>query len=129
MITISTSRDCGNSPKSLLVQTLAIAIECGDSATFAQCAADNVVWAYRERGAVVGKTNTIALLSFMREHTPARIEVMHAISHGKVGATNGRLELENGDEVRFCHIVEFASVKGERIAKINSFYSDSDGLY
>lgn len=53
-----------------------------------------------------------------------KIEVEHAISHGKSGAANGQVQLASGKRIRFCHVVEFASAKADRIAKITSFYVD-----
>lgn len=124
MTTIFGSRDCDNSPKNRLVQDLAVAIEQGDLGAVQRCVCGDVSWAYPQRAKVVGSDAAAALLRDVRRQPPVRIEVVHAISHGKAGAATGTVTLSSGTRVRFCHVVEFTSARGDRIARITSFYAD-----
>lgn len=124
MMKVVKSGDCGNSPKNLLVQTLAVSIEKADRAAFSRCTSEDVSWVYPGRSAVVGRALAADLLRTLRSQTPMKIEVEHAISHGRCGAANGTVQLASRARIRFCHIVEFASVKGDRVARITSYYVD-----
>ncbi|HEU4339072.1 MAG TPA: nuclear transport factor 2 family protein [Planctomycetota bacterium] len=123
MTRIVKSKDCGNSPKNLLVQTLAISIGKADRANFLRCVTEDVSWTYPGRPAVVGRAPAAELLASVRRQAPLRIEVQHAMSRGRSGAANGVVELTPGSRMGFCHVIELASVKGDRVAKIISYYS------
>lgn len=114
---------CGNSPKSLLAQALAIAIEKRDAVALKRCIAEEVEWIYPGEAPAMGKASAALLVSSAQADKPIEIEVEYAISHGKVGAASGTVKRQSGTRQRFCHVVEFASAKGERIAKITSFYA------
>ena len=124
MTEIVKSKDCGNSPKNLLVQELAVSIERADRAAFSRCISENIAWAYQGRSPVVGRASASELLESMRSQAPLMIEVEHAISHGRVGAANGTVQLASGTRIGFCHVIEFASVKGDRVARITSYYAN-----
>jgi hypothetical protein len=124
MTSVVESKDCGNSPKNRLVQTLAVSIERGNRAGFLRCITERISWLYPGKAAIVGSAATGDLLEAVRSQAPLRIEVEHAISHGKSGAANGIVHLASGSRIRFCHIIEFASVKGDRVAFITSYYVD-----
>jgi len=51
-----------------------------------------------------------------------KIQILHSISHGKVGAANGVLSV-NGVEKRFAVFLEFTSVKGVLARKIDLYFS------
>jgi hypothetical protein len=121
------SKDCGNSPKNLLVQTLAVSIEKADRAAFLRCVSDDISWAYPSRSPVVGRALASGLLESVRSQAPLKIEVEHAISHGRSGAANGTVQLASGVRMRFCHVIEFASAKGDCVARITSYYVDDVG--
>lgn len=124
MTVVVESQDCGNSPKNRLVQTLAVSIESGDSAAFLRCVAEDISWTYPGHPVVIGKEPAVGLLESARSPAPAQIEVENAISHGRSGAANGTVQLASGERLRFCHVVGFASAKGDRVARITSFYVD-----
>lgn len=91
---------------------------------FLRCVVDDVVWAYPGRPIIVGKVAATDLLCLARSQAPAKIEVEHAISHGKAGAASGTVQLASEERLRFCHVIGFASAKGDRVATITSFYSE-----
>lgn len=64
----------------------------------------------------------MSLRSAMDEIHPAlSITVNHTISQGKAGAANGVSVLAGGRTRRFCHVVEFNSVKATTITEIISY--------
>jgi len=118
------SKDCGNSPKSLLVQSLAIAIETSNAAGFSRCVTEDVVWSLPGRRSFDGKAACLAYLKARERNAPTQVRMRRAISHGRAGAGDGMLTMESGLTHSFCHVVEFSSVKGDRIASISSYSSD-----
>jgi hypothetical protein len=122
MVKVRKSKDCGNSPKNLLVQSLAIAIEKGDPAGFSACVGDEVLWSYPGCPVARGVAEASSRLHDQRTRMPVEIE--HAISHGRSGAAHGAVKFASGAEVRFCHFMEFTSIRGDRIGRISSFYKD-----
>ncbi|WP_319520237.1 hypothetical protein [uncultured Martelella sp.] len=114
---INGSRDCGNSPKNRIVQDIAVAIETGDLPESA--VTDSTVWHRADGSKLKGAASLRCALD---EVLPAdSIIVDHSISHGKAGAANGVSVLADGRTRRFCHVVEFTSVKATTIAEINSY--------
>src|SRR5690606_25092104 len=113
-----------NSPKNLLVQSLALAIETVDPAGFTACVGGDVCWLYPGRPTTEGASAVLSQLRSQQRRLPAKIEVQHAISHGRSGAAIGTVLFTSGEKVRFCHFIEFTSIKGDRIGRISSFYED-----
>ncbi len=111
------SRDCGNSPKNQRVQDICAALAAGDEATLSQWLEEDAEWEIAGKGSVHGRGPVISASG-----TPAvaALTVNHAIAHGRSGAANGRLRLENGDELAFCDIVEFASAKAGSVRRVTS---------
>ncbi|MFC6760782.1 hypothetical protein ACFQFQ_16805 [Sulfitobacter porphyrae] len=116
MTRIQGSKDCGNSPKNRFVQDVAIALETGDATP--EKFADDVIWERATETSLEGKKSL--LKSLAARDTPETVIIEHAISHGKVGAASGETTL-NGAARRFCHVIEFASVKGDLVAVIKSY--------
>ena len=124
MTRIIKSQDCGKSPKNLLVQTLVIAIETRNASLFSRCVADDVVWAIPGRKSFDGKETGVAYLKSLQPDAPVRLVVRRAISHGRAGAGDGMLIRDGTLATSFCHVVDFSSVKGDRVSRISSYYSD-----
>jgi hypothetical protein len=118
------TKDCGNSPKNLLVQSLAIAIETANATAFSRCVAPDVIWALPGRKSFSGKAACLAYLKSRLSASPKQISVRRAVSHGRAGAADGVIIPKSGFANSFCHVVDFASLKGDRISSISSFYSD-----
>ena len=118
------SRDCGNSPKNLLVQALVIAIETSNVSAFSRCVSDHIVWAIPGRRSFDGRLACLAYLKSRKLEVPKLVAVRRAISHGSAGAGDGTLTLDSGLRHSFCHVVNFSSARGTHIASISSYYSD-----
>jgi len=48
--------------------------------------------------------------------------VRRVISHGRAGAADGVLVLSSGHPHNFCHVVGFASINGNNVSSISSYY-------
>jgi hypothetical protein len=114
--------DCGNSPKNLLVQSLAIAIETCNASAFARCVAADVIWALPGRRSFSGKAACLAYLKSRKPVIPKLIRVRRVVNHGRAGAADGVLVLSSGHPHNFCHVVGFASIKGDSVSSISSYY-------
>ncbi|ABI76226.1 hypothetical protein HNE_0023 [Hyphomonas neptunium ATCC 15444] len=121
MTRIVRSPDCGNSPKNLLAQEIAVALECGETP---DALSDACAWQTRGGALLAGKAAIAEALS--DQARPAALTIHHALSHGKVGAASGETTLEDGRVRRFCHVVEFSTAAGRRVKAISSFAGMSE---
>jgi hypothetical protein len=117
MLQLSRSKDCGNSPKNKMVENIAIALEARDIDFLTSMLDTETEWNY-----VAGTATTAAaiLVQVGELDKPSSLTVDHVISHGKVGAVNGYAR-KGKSEQRFCHVIEFTSVKCNRIRRIESY--------
>jgi len=117
MVHITGSKDCGNSPKNLFAQDVAIALETGEIPT--GMLSDDVVWHGRATGLIEG----IAAVRQTMAKRPAvqSLVIDHAISHGKAAMANGIATLTDGTIRRFSHVFDFTSAKGNCVATITSY--------
>jgi hypothetical protein len=117
MPVIQGSKDCGNSPKNQFVQDVSVALEGGDA--LSKAFSEDVTWEQPATQLISGKN---ALTDYLASRPkPASITVLHAISHGKVGAANGEVILANGQTRRFCHVFAFTNTKANCISAIKSY--------
>jgi SnoaL-like domain len=124
MAKVLRSADCGNSPKNLLVESLAIAIETSNAAAFGRCVTADVVWTVPGRRSYSGKAACLAYLKARRSSVPRLVTVRRVVSHGRAGAADGVLNPKSGFPHNFCHMLEFANAQGVSVASISSYYSD-----
>ena len=117
MTEIKGSKDCGNSPKNKLVQDIAIGLAVGEIVP--ELIHDDIVWQRTGDEGVSGREDLMNML--VNQAAPESITVDHAVSHGKVGAASGEVVLANGHRRRFCHVIEFTSVKATCISAITSY--------
>ncbi|WP_308365944.1 MULTISPECIES: hypothetical protein [unclassified Microbulbifer] len=117
MAQVNRSMDCGNSPKNKMVEDIAIALDTRDTDFLSSILDSEAVWSY------VGGTATTseAILDQVGVmNKPTSLTVDHVMSHGKVGAVNGNAK-RGKSEQRFCHVIEFTSVKCNRVRRIESY--------
>lgn len=117
MTQVQGSKDCGNSPKNKFVQDVAVAIECGE--VVPDAFSEDVTWELPSTEPVSGKSTVFEHLG--SRPRPHSVTVLHAISHGKVGAASGEVTLENGQTQRFCHVFEFTNAKANCVAVVRSY--------
>jgi len=118
MIHITGSKDCGNSPKNLFAQDVAIALETGQIPS--GMLSDDVVW----RGLTARTLEGIDAVRQVLSKRPVvkALVIDHAISHGKVAMANGITTLADGTSRRFSHVLDFTNAKGNCVATITSYH-------
>lgn len=117
MVHVTGSQDCGNSPKNLFAQNVAIALETGEVP--AGMLSDDVVWHGLDAKALEGID---AVRQTMAKRPAVQSFVIdHAISHGKAAMANGIATLTDGTIRRFSHVFDFTSAKGNCVATITSY--------
>jgi hypothetical protein len=47
--------------------------------------------------------------------------ILHVMTHGKAGAVDGRVKLNDGRAYAFCDVYEFTNARGECIKEITSY--------
>lgn len=115
MTIVRGSTDCGNSPKNLFVQTVAVALVSGEF--IADAFAESTSW-HHPGGVMEGRSAIGEWLA--RQPKPAEVTIAHAISHGRVGAANGTLNLD-GQPRRFAFLFEFTNTKANVVSRIESY--------
>lgn len=118
MTRITTSKDCGNSPKNKFAEDLAIALEKNDQKKICAVITENIAWQL-DAELVNGKEAFLKQLSANRK--PTKIVIDHAVTHGKVGAVNGISSFGKSNEVRFCHVFEFSNAKCTKLSRVCSY--------
>lgn len=117
MTQVNRSKDCGNSPKNKMVEDIAIALVTQDADFLFSILDSEAVWNYMGGSA----TSPDAILDQVgAANRPTSLTVDHVMSHGKVGSVNGSAR-RGKNEQRFCHVIEFTSVKCNRIRRIESY--------
>ena len=108
------SKDCGNSPKNVFVQEMAVAFEGGeiplnsitDDLTFNDTTSD-ISFALKSP------------FPWLKDRpAPVEIKVLHAIAHGRTGAANGFSTLEDGSKRCFSYVFEFKNTTAKCVAKV-----------
>lgn len=117
MINVIRSTSCGNSPKNKMVEDIAVAIEVKDAEFLATVLDADAVWNC-DNGATMSSEASLALLH--SSDTRGDITIDCVMSHGKVGAANG-IASRSKTAKRFCHVIEFTSVKCNRVRRIESY--------
>lgn len=122
MTRVNRSADCGNSPKNRMVEDIAVALETRDRAFLSGILEPEAIWNH------VGGTVTTAeaIQDQVRAlGKPTGLAIDCVMSHGKVGAVNGKVK-RGKSEQRFCHVIEFTSVKCNRVRRIESYGEEKE---
>lgn len=113
------SGECGNSPKNAFAEQLAVALMTGDDRNLSEwltpdCSADLPGPGHLDGVAAIG--------SAMKKQAANldRIEIHHAITHGRVGAVNGEVSAA-GTRRGFALVFEFRNTKADSVAAIRLY--------
>jgi len=121
VINVNINKDCGNSPKNLLLQRMTVAFAEGDVDTILEVVAEDFCWNKIGEKLIQGKINLIKELAHFNLTNVEELTILHALTHGKAGAVDGRIKYTNGKMAAFCDVYEFTSAKGTRVKEIISF--------
>lgn len=117
MVHITGSEDCGNSPKNLFAQDVAIALETGQMPQ--GMLSDGVVWHGLAAKALEGIDAVRQAIA--KRPVVTSLVIDHAISHGKVAMANGVATMADGTSRHFSHVFEFTTAKGNCVGMITSY--------
>ncbi len=121
MTRVITSQDCGNSPKNIFAQELSIALARGENQFLLDRATEDILWDQVGKGSYQGKPAFGRALEATLEKMADELVIHHVVTHGKAGAVNCTLRMENGEIHELCHVFEFSSAKGTLVRGIRSY--------
>lgn len=121
---VQRSGDCGNSPKNILLEDLAVALLSGDGSTIAALTTDGVTWRNLGHPVVTGKAAVVALAVRERPPRSASLVIQHVVSHGRAGAVTAAVKHARRPATDVCCFVTFANAKGTAVDSI-VFYAAS----
>lgn len=101
---ITRSGECKNSPKNAFIEDLVVDLLAGNELS--------------------GRMEDDASLPLLPDGV-TEIEIAHAISHGKVGAVNGRIRAE-GSLKPFAVVIEFTSTKATFVQRVDLYLAEPD---
>jgi hypothetical protein len=114
------SKDCGNSPKNLFLEKLAIAFAKGDAKFILSSITEDIRWNMIGEKRVQGRDDFVAVLEQRTNEQVVELSISHVVTHGRAGAVNGTLKLKNGQTPAFCDGYEFGGAKGTSVREITS---------
>ena len=120
MIRITVSKDCGNSPKNIFLQKMTIASAGGEVDFLRASVTEDIRWNQLGGRLVQGKEAFVQVFSRRYEDSQELI-ILHVMTHGKAGAVDGRVRLNNGKVNAFCDVYEFNNARGESVKEITSY--------
>ena len=121
MTDIIISKDCNNSPKNLLLQKMTIAFAEANVDFILGIAAEDIYWHIIGEKIVHGKANFTAATVKLKTGEVEQLTILHALSHGKVGAVNGRKKMSDGRVLAFCDVYEFTGASFTSVKEITSY--------
>jgi hypothetical protein len=121
MIEIIVKEDCGNSPKKLFLKELNIAFVKSDISFITDSISDDISWNLVGDTLIQGKNNVTDVLEKMKRNQATKLIINNIITHGKAGAVNGEISLDNGKIYDYCDVYEFRSAKGTNVKSIMSY--------
>ncbi len=127
MTKIILQTDCGNSPKREFLKDLTIAFAKYDLKFISSSLSDDVQWTLIGDQKVEGKVAFLKSLKEMQDVKTAELQIQHISTHGKEGAINGEMILENGQKYAFCDVYEFTNTRGTMVKSIDSYVIELKG--
>jgi hypothetical protein len=124
MTKIIVSEDCGNSPKNIFLEKLTAAFAKRDIKYILGNVTDDIRWNIVGDTLIESKDNLAEALERMKNEQVAELTIRHITTHGKVGAVDGTLVLEDGKTRAFCDVYEFNGAKATAVKEITSYVID-----
>lgn len=121
MTKITTTIHCGNSPKMAFIKQFNSAFAQGDVEFLAENVTDEIVWNILGDKKITGKENFLKALEQMKAEKASELILEQILSHGKEGAANGIMKMENGNDYAFSDFYIFNNAKGTQVKSITSY--------
>lgn len=121
MTKIISSPNCGNSPKMEFLKDFNIAFAKGDVEIIVDSVTDEIIWDIIGDRKIEGKENFTQELEKMKSENVSELRIDQILSHGKEGAANGIIKMQNGKKYAFSDFYKFQGAKGATIKSITSY--------
>ena len=121
MTKIVSSPNCGNSPKMEFLKEFNIAFAKGNLEFLTGSVTDEINWNIIGDKKIKGKDNFVEELQKMKSIKAVELTLYQILSHGKGGAANGMMKMQNGREYAFSDFYVFNGAKGAKIKSITSY--------
>lgn len=121
MTRIISRPNCGNSPKMEFIKQFNIAFAKGDATFLTNNVTDDIIWNIIGDKKIVGIEAFTVELEKMQSLKTSELIINQILSHGKEGAANGVMIMENGNKYAFSDFYIFQGAKGEKIKAITSY--------
>lgn len=122
MTKITVPKNCGNSPKSMLIIDLYKRLFAFDLKKTAALVSDDVSIVVHGKDSYTGKDGLNDLIEDMKT-TPAKlVSITNVLSHGKFVAVHGEIILDDDSKIAFAEVFAFTSnSQSAKIQKIDSY--------
>lgn len=121
MTKIISSPNCGNSPKMEFLKEFNIAFARGDVAFISDSVTDDIIWNIIGDKKIEGKERFAVELEKMKSKKVSELVLEQILSHGKEGAANGIMKMQDGKEYAFSDFYVFQGAKGTKIKSMTSY--------
>lgn len=121
MTKITSSPNCGNSPKMDSIKEFNIAFAKGIVAFLKENVTDDVVWDIVGDKKIIGKEAFLEELEKMKSYRAAELIIDQILSHGKEGAANGIMKMEDGKNYAFADFYKFENTKSKKVKRMTSY--------
>ena len=121
MTKITSSPNCGDSPKMAFIKEFNIAFAKADVEFLLESVTEDVVWDIIGDKKIVGKKDFADELNRMKSKKVSELILHQILSHGKEGAANGVMKLQNSKKYAFSDFYQFKGAKGTKIKSITSY--------
>lgn len=121
MTKIISSPNCGNSPKMEFLKEFNIAFAKGDLAFISDSVTDDIVWNIIGNKKIEGKERFAVEMEKMKSKKVSELVLEQILSHGKEGAANGIMKMQDGKEYAFSEFYVFQGAKGTKIKSMTSY--------
>lgn len=121
MTKIVSSPNCGNSPKMTFLKEYNLAFAKGNIEFLIENVTKEIVWNIIGDRKIEGKENFRLELEKMKSEKASELILYQILSHGKEGASNGIIIMENGKKYAFSDFYVFKNAKSTELKSITSY--------
>lgn len=122
MTKIIAPENCGNSPKAFQLRDFNVAYAKQELQLMLDQLTDDITWHWVGEKTVTGKEEVAKELEAMMAQKVAEFTVQKILTHGKLGAADGTVTMQDGSSYGYCDVYVFSSAaKSAKIAEITSY--------
>ncbi|MCX7745270.1 MAG: nuclear transport factor 2 family protein [Clostridia bacterium] len=121
MAKVTIGEDCGNSSKKTFLKQLNIAFAENDTAFIINSVSEDISWNIIGDKHIQGKKDFVEALEQMKNYIMNELTISSIITHGREGAVNGLIKMEDGRKYAFCDVYEFSGAKGSCVKSMISY--------